>query len=262
MSDWSPSLYARFGGLRRRPALDLLAQVGGLPEGDVVDLGCGNGAAGPALAARFAGRGILGLDASPAMLSEAAATGVYADCQQADVAAWTPARAPALIFSNAVLHWLPDHAALLPRLAGFLAPGGTLAVQMPRQHGAPSHRFLRDFAAEMFPDRFDGAAWQPPVLAAPDYLRLLAPLGQADVWETEYVQRLGANGTGHPVRRFTEATAMRPYLEKLSAPEAAAYVARYDAALAAAYPAEADGSVLFPFRRLFFTLRRHAAAAA
>lgn len=262
MSDWNPALYARFGDLRLRPALDLLAQVGALPAGDVVDLGCGNGAVGPALAARFEGRGILGLDASPAMLTEAAATGAYTSCLHADAGSWVPAHPPALIFSNAVLHWLPDHATLMPRLAGLLAPEGVLAVQMPRQHGAPSHRFLRDFAADMFPDRFEPAQWQPPVLAAQDYMRLLAPLGQIDVWETQYVQRLAATSAGHPVRRFTEATAMRPYLEKLTAPEVAAYVTRYEAALAAAYPVEADGSVLFPFRRLFFTLTLQVASAA
>jgi len=54
VSDWNPTAYAAFRGLRLRPALDLLAQVPDLPPGDVVDLGCGNGAAAPALAARFA----------------------------------------------------------------------------------------------------------------------------------------------------------------------------------------------------------------
>ena len=39
MTDWNPEAYARFRGLRLRPALDLLAQVGDLPLGDVVDLG-------------------------------------------------------------------------------------------------------------------------------------------------------------------------------------------------------------------------------
>ena len=47
---------------------------------------------------------------------------------------------------------------------------------------------------------------------------------------------------------------MRPYLDRLTAAEAAEYVERYDAALGSAYPVEADGAVLFPFRRVFFTL--------
>ncbi|MBC7141064.1 MAG: methyltransferase domain-containing protein [Rhodobacteraceae bacterium] len=253
-SDWNPESYARFGDLRLRPALDLLAQVGALPEGEVVDLGCGNGAAGPALAERFAGRRVVGLDASPAMLTAARTGGAYDRLIEGDVADWRAEAPVALIFSNAALHWLSDHAALMPHLASQLAPGGTLAVQMPRQYGAPSHRFLRDFAAEMFPDRFDLGAWKAPVSAPVEYHRMLAGLGRVNVWETDYVQRLGPVAGGHPVRRFTEATAMRPYLDKLAPAEAVEFVARYETALAAAYPIEPDGSVLFPFRRLFLTL--------
>lgn len=256
LNDWNPESYARFGDLRLRPALDLLARVGALPAGDVVDLGCGTGTAGPALRERFGeGRRLIGLDASPAMLAAAEAAGGHDLLLEGDAAAWTADRTVALIFSNAALQWVPDHARLMPRLAAQLAPGGVLAVQMPRQHGAPSHRFLRDFAAEMFPDRFDAAAWVAPVAPPVEYHRMLAPLGRVDVWETDYVQRLDPVGAGgHPVRPFTEATAMRPFLDRLSAEEAGRFIARYEAALASAYPVEADGSVLFPFRRLFFVL--------
>lgn len=254
-TDWNPETYSRFRGLRLRPALDLLAQIGPLPEGAVVDLGCGPGAVGSALAARFAGRKLIGVDGSPAMLAEAAATGAYRRCELADVEGWQPGKPPALIFSNALLHWLADHATLLPRLARFLAPQGTLAVQMPRQFFAPSHRFLRDFAAEMYPDRFDLADWTAPVATAVEYQRMLAPLGVPNVWETDYVHRLEPDPNAHPVRRFTEATVMRPFLDKLTAAETAEFTARYDAALNAAYPVEDDGAVLFPFRRLFFVLK-------
>ena len=256
MTDWKPDLYARFRDLRLRPALDLLAQVPDLPAGNVVDLGCGGGAAAPALRSQFPGRRIEGIDGSPAMLERAEATGLYDRLAEADIADWRPEHPPALIFSNAALQWLPDHDRLLPRLAASLASGGVLAVQMPRQYGAPSHRFLRDFAADMFPDRFDLADWRPPVATASDYYRLLAPLGQVNVWQTDYVQKLPPGPAGHPVRHFTEATAMRPYLDRLTANEARDFVQRYEAALTIAYPAEADGTVLFPFRRLFFALTR------
>jgi len=254
--DWNPAAYARFADLRLRPALDLLGRVGALPAGDVVDLGCGAGSVGPALRDRFTGRTIVGVDASPAMLAEADRSGAYDAIRATDINDWVPEAAPALIFSNAALHWLDGHEGLVARLAALLPEGGVLAVQMPRQYGAPSHRFLRDFAAEMFPDRFDFSGWVPPVDAPVAYHRLLSPLGRADVWETDYVQRLAPVAEGHPVRRFTESTAMRPFAEKLDAAELRAFLARYEAALAAAYPVEADGSVLFPFRRLFFVLTR------
>jgi len=255
-ADWNPESYGRFADLRLRPALDLLAQVHELPPGAVVDLGCGAGAAGPALAHRFPGRKLLGIDASEAMLERAAATGAYKRCDLADIGLWEPGKAPALIFSNAVLHWLSDHASLLPRLAQLLAPCGTLAVQMPRQWHAPSHRLLREVAAQMFPDRFDFSAWQPPVADPRWYWSILSPLGALTLWETEYFQHLPADRLAHPVRRFTESTAMRPFVEKLDPAETSTFAAAYDAALAEAYPLEADGSVLMPFRRLFLLLVR------
>ena len=253
-ADWNPDSYARFADLRLRPVGDLLAQVGELPEGDVVDLGCGAGAAGPELARRFAGRAVVGLDASPAMLDRARDGGCYTRLTLADLRDWQPEQPPALIFSNAALQWIGDHAALLPRLAGMLPPGGSLAVQMPRQWGAPSHRFLRDIAAAQFPDRFDPQP-APPVAPAVEYWRMLAPLGEVRAWETDYVQYLAPKGPGHPVRRFTEATAMRPFVERLMEEEVATFVSAYDSALAAAYPVLPDGGALLPFRRVFVVLK-------
>ena len=250
--DWNPEAYARFRGLRLRPALDLLAQVGDLPAGDVVDLGCGDGAVAAMLRARFPDRRLIGVDRSPAMLARAQG---YDALVQADVADWRPEAAPALIFSNAALHWVADHASLLPRLAGSLAMGGVLAVQMPRQFFAPSHRFMRDIAQAMFPDRFDFTHYVPPVATAVEYCEMLAGLGVLDAWETDYIQRLDVAEAMHPVRGFTASTAMRPFADKLTGEELAAFCQRYDAALNSAYPPRADGSVLFPFRRLFLIVK-------
>ena len=252
-TDWNPERYARFRDLRLRPALDLLAQVPGLPAGAVVDLGCGAGAVGPSLGARF-GAAVLGVDASPAMLAEAGKTGAYAALIEADVTAWQADIPPALIFSNAALHWVAGHEVLMPRLAGMLAPGGMLAVQMPRQNGAPSHRFIRDIAASLFGERVADIA-DSPVLTAVKYWEILAPLGRVQAWESEYIQRLDPQAEGHPVRAFTSSTVMRPYLARLDEDEVAAFLKAYDSALGAAYPLLPDGAALLPFRRVFFTLQ-------
>ena len=250
-TDWNPETYAKFRGLRLRPALDLLMQVGALPRGPIFDLGCGDGAAAGALKQRYPKHPLLGLDASPAMLARARG---YDQLIEADMTQWHPDEAPALIFSNAALHWLPDHAQLLPRLAHHLLPGGVLAVQMPRQYFAPSHRFLRDIAAALFADRFD-AQFEPPVQTAAGYWEMLSPLGAVEAWETDYVQHLGPAEGMHPVRAFTQSTAMRPFVEQMTGPEQAAFVSAYDKALASAYPLLEDGSALMGFRRVFFVVK-------
>ena len=257
--DWDPESYGRFRDLRLRPALDLLARVPALPErGNVVDLGCGSGAVAEALSHRFPKRKLIGVDHSEAMLKRAASTGAYRRCDLADIGQWQPHKPPALIFSNAALHWLPDHANLLPRLVGALRPGGVLAVQMPAQHRAPSHRILRELAQEMFPDRFDFTGWVAPVGASIDYAQMLRGLGSIDLWSSEYLQELPPAPDGHPVRLFTQSTAMRPFVQQLSDTERAAFIARYETALATVYPIRDDGAVLFPFRRLFLVLQKDA----
>lgn len=255
--DWDPGAYGRFRGLRLRPALDLLARVPAeLPAGDIVDLGCGSGHLGPALREHWPDRCLIGVDLSPAMVSEARRTGCYDRIVLADIEAWLPDTPPALIFSNAVLHWVPDHPALLPHLADLLATGGTLAVQMPDQHAEPSHSLLRDVSARLFPELFDWSAWAPEVLAPGRLHALLAPLGRLEVWQTTYFQCLPPAAHGHPVRRFTESTAARPILSQLSHGAHRSFLDAYDAALAAPYPLRPDGTVLLPFHRLFLTLER------
>jgi trans-aconitate 2-methyltransferase len=256
-TDWSLETYARFRGFRLRPALDLLAQVPPiLPDGPVVDLGCGAGAVGAALARRFPDRPRIGVDLSTAMLHEADRTGCYDDLVTADIGLWRPDAAPALIYSNAALNWVAGHETLLPALAAALTPGGVLAVQVPDQQAAPSHRLLRRLSAEMFPELFDWRDWAPEVLSPDRLADLLAPLGRLDLWQTTYHQRLFGEPTGHPVRHFTESTAARPVLLRLDAPRRDRFLNAYDAELAAYYPVAEDGSVQFAFQRLFFILER------
>lgn len=251
--DWDPGAYQRFRGLRLRPALDLLLRLPEAPPGDVVDLGCGDGAVAGPLRDVFGDRRIVGVDSSPAMLAHAVG---YDETRHSEIAQWAPEEQPAVIFSNAALHWLPHHETLLPHLVQMLIPAGLLAVQMPRQFDEPSHRLLRDIAERLFPDRFWFGDWVAPVAPPAAYHRLLSPLGEVDVWETDYLQALPATEEGHPVRAFTASTALRPFTARLGEGEEQEFLAAYDDALGFAYPAEADGTVLFPFRRLFLVLRR------
>ena len=257
MTDWNPQSYARFSTLRLRPALDLLIRVPPLSNPRITDLGCGNGPVGPVLLTRFPNGHITGLDSSPAMLEEARKTGAYDTLIDGDIANWHPDQPQDLIFSNAALHWLPDHAALLPALVAQLAPGGTLAVQVPHQNPAPSHRAWLALVEEHFPGRFDPTS-SPGIPDASATYDILDGLGQVTLWETEYLQRLEPATDAHPVRLFTSSTYARPVLFVLDPDEQAHLARHYDAAMDQAYPRRSDGSVLFPFRRLFYTLTRAA----
>jgi trans-aconitate 2-methyltransferase len=247
---WHPERYLAFDDHRSRPAADLLARVPLRAPERVVDLGCGPGNSTALLAARWPEAQLLGVDSSPVMLAKAHASGVGAEWLEADIAAWTPEAPFDVVFSNACLQWLPDHAELLPRLLGLVRPGGQLAIQMPRNFQAPSHTTVSEIAAlEPWAARLEGRPMGSPV-AEPDwYHDVLAPHAAAlEIWQTENLQVLDGED---PVVRWVEATSLRPVLQALDEDDAARFKAIYAARMRQAYPRRADGRTLFPFRRVF-----------
>jgi trans-aconitate 2-methyltransferase len=252
MADWNPALYARFSDERARPVHDLLARVPLIAAARVVDLGCGAGASTAPLAARFPQAEILGIDTSPAMIAAARAAVLAARFEIADVATWRPEVPVDLLFANATLQWLPDHAALLPRLIGLLAPGGVLAVQMPDTLGEPSHVAMREVAAEApFAEILAEAAGARTTLLPFEAIHdLLAPItAMVDQWQTTYVHPLAGIGK---VAELLRSTGLKPFLDPLGDEARADFLARWTAKITPAYPATSDGRVLYRFPRRFF----------
>ena len=163
------------------------------------------------------------------------------------------------MYSNAALHWLPHHETLIPRVAGMVASGGVLAVQMPDNFRAPSHATVAELVwSDRWRDRLGDALPDTPVAEIENYFRWLSPhVANMDMWTTEYLQVLPA-GTEeeHPVAAWTKGTWLTPLLAVLDADETRDFLAEYNAQLAMFYPALPDGRVLFPFRRLFIVANR------
>ena len=251
---WDPATYLRHVGERARPWVDLLARV---PAGDprlVVDLGCGAGNLTATLPARWPGARVVGVDASAEMLARAReAAGL--EWVEADLRAWRPPGPVDVLVSNAVLHWVPGHLELLPRLVGFLAPGGWLALQVPANSAAPSHALLRQVLgsgrwAGRVPQVADAAAAEPA-----EYLEVLAGCGcEVDVWETTYLHVLAGEDA---VLGWMRGAALRPVLSALEEAAQEELCAQYGALLRQAYPRRAVGTVL-PYRRVFAVARRPA----
>jgi trans-aconitate 2-methyltransferase len=252
---WNPEQYLKFGGERLRPAHDLLARVTLEAPRDIVDLGCGTGSVTALVRARWPGARIVGVDNSQPMLERARAALPDVVWEQHDLARWSPPAPVDLLVSNAALHWLDDHATLFPRLLSHLRPGGMLAVQMPAQHDAPSHRIGYDLAENArWRDRLQGLVRRRPILEAHDYYSLLRPqVAALDLWLTEYVQALAGE---NPVAEFSKGSFVGVWLSALPAAEARDFEAEYRRQIAAAYPPCGDGMTLFPFRR-FFLLAQH-----
>jgi trans-aconitate 2-methyltransferase len=252
---WDPAKYLEFAGPRLRPAHDLLARVPLAAPRVVYDLGCGAGNVTRLLAERWPTAAVTGVDGSPRMLAAARRAAPAVTWMQADLGTWQAPRPADLVFSNAALHWLDDHPRLFPRLVAGLAPGGVLAVQMPRNHGAPSHTAMTAAAlAGPWRERLRPALRPSPVAAPAAYHDILAPhVSALDIWETEYLHVLDGN---NPVVEWTRGSALKPLLDALDEPERSAFLAEYAGRIARAYPRRPDGRTLLPFRRLFIVAVR------
>jgi trans-aconitate 2-methyltransferase len=178
---------------------------------------------------------------------------------RADIGTWRAESPADLIFSNAALHWLDGHRQRFPALMQQVAGKGVLAVQMPANFDAPSHTILREVASSpRWRDAVANRVLVEPVHAPARYLEWLAPLASSvDLWTTEYLQQLPGRSDGeHPVVAWIKGSALVPVLGALDAADREAFIADYASRIAQAYFVRADGSVLFPFRRLFVIARR------
>ena len=260
---WEPGQYHEFADHRLRPALELLARVPIADASLVYDLGCGSGSVTRVIAERFAAARVAGIDVSSEMLARATETQARIEWIQADVASWEPERAPDLIYANAALHWVDDHAALIPRLFRFLAPGGCLAAQMPLSFSLPSHVLMRETLADgsvhgspLGDEALAAAVARKWVLDPGEYYDLLASEASSlDIWETEYLQRLEGED---PILEWVEATGLRPILNGLDGADRERFIEVYRERLRTAYPRRAGGHTLYPFRRLFMVATRRA----
>lgn len=256
MADWSADQYLKFEDERTRPSVDLLHRVRVEAPRRVIDLGCGPGNSTELLARRFADARVEAVDSSPDMIEKAKKRLPDATFGLADIATWRPAQPYDVIFANAVMQWLPDHAALFPRLVSALTPGGALAIQMPNNLDEPSHRAMAETAGDgPWRDALAGAAAARTRIESFDgYYGILRAAGcEVDIWQTTYIHPL--QGAAAIVEWF-KSTGLRPYLDPLPADLRTGFLAAYQARIATEYPAQQDGVVLLRFPRLFIVATR------
>jgi trans-aconitate methyltransferase len=122
---WSPSGYAHHAGFVPALGADILEKLAPIAGERILDLGCGDGS----LTERLVERGalVVGVDASPEMVAAARARGIDARLMDATQLAFH--QQFDAVFSNAVLHWIPDQDAVVAGVAEALVPGGRFVAE-------------------------------------------------------------------------------------------------------------------------------------
>lgn len=247
---WNPDVYLAFADHRSRPFYDLLSRVNTDEPRRVVDLGCGPGNLTATLAQRWPDAIIEALDSSPEMVAAARERGVDADLGELET--WSPKPDTDVVLSNAALQWVPSHVELLVRWAGELASGSWIAMQVPGNFDAPSHRAVREVARRaQFADWLQDLRFsEGKIVDTPSrYADILTDAGCAvDCWETTYVHELSGPD---PVLGWISGTALTEVKARLSEEAWQEYRAQLIPLLDEAYPARPDGHTFFPFRRIF-----------
>jgi trans-aconitate 2-methyltransferase len=251
MDSWNPGLYLRFGHERTRPAVDLASAIDVASPASVIDLGCGPGNSTAVLRQRWPAARVMGLDSSAAMIASARAAHPDGEWIVSDIAAWRPAHPFDVVFSNAALQWVPGHGPLVERLFGHVAAGGALAFQIPSARHALVRELMREIAREdQWASRMTAPLKALTIESPGFYYDRLAPLARSvDLWESEYLHVLASHAA---VVEWYSSTGLRPFLEALDTEaERSRFVARLLERVRQAYKVQADGKLLFPFRRTF-----------
>ena len=124
---WDSGLYDQQHSFVAEYGQDLLEFVPDDRAQKILDLGCGTGALTTQLAKQCAV--VLGVDASPEMITKARETYPNLDFKVMDALALPFEHEWDVVFSNAVFHWISDHDRLLQRIQRALKPGGKLVCE-------------------------------------------------------------------------------------------------------------------------------------
>ena len=180
---WDAARYAKDFAFIPALGQQVLELAGARPGERVLDLGCGDGQLTQKLI--DTGADVIGVDASAAMIELACNRGV--DARHCDACALPFEAEFDLVFSNAVLHWIKDHDALLSAVRRALKPDGRFVAECGGFGNVAA--ITSTLFAVLNAHGYDGAALSPWVYPSiPEYKRRLTQAGFA-VQQIELVDR-------------------------------------------------------------------------
>jgi 2-isopropylmalate synthase len=125
---WDAKEYARFSKGQKKWAEELMTKLDIQPEDTILDIGCGDGKITVMLAAKTRGR-VVGLDNDAGMITLASERYPNIEFVLMDASSIECTNRFSLVFSNAAMHWVRDHHALLRGIHNAMLPGGRMLLQ-------------------------------------------------------------------------------------------------------------------------------------
>ncbi len=253
MADWKPDKYLQFKSERTQPSIDLVAKINQVNPQSIIDIGCGPGNSTQVLTNRWPGADITGIDSSAAMIEKAKQEYPDQKWQEAEASTFESSEKFDIVFSNAVIQWIPDHDALLAQLKMLLTDKGTLAVQIPLFWDMPLGEIIDSVSRDN--------RWQEKTAGVSDlliiqnysfYYDLLSNLfNTVEMWITDYLHIMESH---MGIIEMMRSTGLKPYSERLdNKSDMEAFEQMVIEKMKEPYPVQKNGKVILPFKRLFFT---------
>lgn len=252
MNEWDSKQYVKFEKERTRPSEDLISRIDICPR-SALDIGCGPGNSTARLAESFHLSDILGIDSSENMLEKAHTAYPNLHFQKCIVPDGLDSLGSFdLIFSNACLHWIPNHKKLLPALLRKLNDGGMLAVQMPLTRKADFYRLLNELISTKKWKKLQKIQNFHNLSPEKTYDILIKYASEAVIWETIYYHILPNCDS---VLEWYKGSGLKPYLDALSVEEKTVFLKDLSDIIKENYLQQADNSVILKMPRMFFTAK-------
>ncbi len=250
-NDWNPDLYLKFEKERTQPSIDLVSRLSIWPE-TIIDVGCGPGNSTKVLFQRWPYAKVTGVDNSPVMIEKAGKDFPQHEWRVLDAGTDEIEGNFNLVFSNATIQWIPDHARLLKKFRSLLTEKGAIAVQIPLFWNMPVGKTLERISSNARWNKLTAGVKSLFTIHDPgfyyDQLSSLFPL--VEMWETNYMHIMDSHMT---ILDMIRSTGLKPYHDRLGTNEnKKAFEEEILKEVEKDYPVQQNGKVIFPFRRLFF----------
>lgn len=251
-SDWNPDLYLKFKSERTQPSIDLVNKINiGYQPRKIIDIGCGPGNSSQVLSTRWPHVKLVGLDNSESMIEKAKTEYPQQEWILADAADFESKTKYDIVFSNAVIQWIPNHAELIDRFGCLLTDRGVLAFQLPLFRDMPLRKAIETVAArERWKNKTNGCSELFTYHDYRYYYDLMSDkFSTIDLWITHYIHIMEST---EAIIDWYRSTGLKPYLDRLkNDAERSEYEQEVLKEILVDYPIQKNGKVLFPFKRLF-----------
>ncbi|MBN2011786.1 methyltransferase domain-containing protein [candidate division KSB1 bacterium] len=253
MKDWNPDLYLKFKNERAQPSIDLVSRIHtNYSPTSIIDIGCGPGNSSQVLVERWPDVKVVGLDNSPSMIEKAKQDYPGQEWILADAAQFVADMKFDILFSNATIQWVPDHAELIRKFRDMLSDRGLLAVQIPLFWDMPLGKAIKQVASEARWNKLTTGVSELLTIRNPSfyYNELAKYFNSIEMWVTDYIHVMESHMA---ILEMISSTGLRPYLDRLENDEKRqSFENDVLAQIKINYPVQENGNVLFPFKRLFF----------